>query len=119
MSMPPDERDAAYLLDMLHHARGILRTVDARTRDHYLADEDLRLLVERRVLIIGEAACHISQEFKDAHPQIPWHKIVGQRNILAHAYGEVDDEIMWDAATISVPELARFLETVLPASGQR
>ncbi|MCX5758474.1 MAG: DUF86 domain-containing protein [Candidatus Hydrogenedentes bacterium] len=116
--MPPDEQDAAYLLDMLHHARGILRAVDTRTHDDYLDDEDLRLLVERRVLIIGEAAHHVSQEFKDGHPQIPWHKIVGQRNILAHAYGEIDDEIMWDAATISVPELVRFLETVLPASSQ-
>jgi len=112
--MRPEKQDLAYLLDMAEHARGVLRTVSGRTLDDYRRDEELRLLVERRIEIIGEAARHVSDRFQDAHPEIPWGKIVAQRNILAHGYTIVDDEIMWDVAMISIPELLRLLETIIP-----
>jgi uncharacterized protein with HEPN domain len=47
--MRPDQRDAGYLLDMLEHARGVARTVEGRTLDDYVRDEDLRLAIERRI----------------------------------------------------------------------
>ncbi len=112
--MRPDDRDAGHLLDMLQHARGVMRAVEGRTLAQYVEDEDLRLAVERRIEIIGEAARRVSPAFQDAHPDIPWRKIVAQRNILIHEYGEVDDEIMWDVARISVPELVRLLEPLVP-----
>jgi uncharacterized protein with HEPN domain len=112
--MRPEARDASYLLDMLQHARGVVRAVEGRTLSAYVADEDLRLRVERRIEIIGEAARRVSDAFREAHPEIPWHKIIAQRNVLAHEYGDVDDEIMWDVATISVPELIRLLDPLAP-----
>lgn len=77
----------------------------------------MRLLLERRVEIIGEAARHVSEDFRTAHPEIPWRKIVAQRNILAHEYGDIDDEIMWDVATISMPALLRMLEPLVRSVG--
>jgi uncharacterized protein with HEPN domain len=112
--MQPDVRDAGYLLDMLEHAKGVLRAVEDRTLEDYQSDDNVRLALERRIEIIGEAAGRISQAFRDAHPEIPWRKIVAQRNILAHEYGEIDDEIMWDVATISIPDLMRLLEPLVP-----
>ena len=113
--MLPDARDAGYLLDMLQHAQGVARAVRGRTFKDYAADEDLQLAVERRIEIIGEAAGRVSEAFRDAHPEVPWRKIVAQRNILAHEYGEIEDEIMWDVATISIPELIRLLDPLIPA----
>ena len=84
------------------------------TFKEYLADENLRLAVERRIEIIGEAAGCVSLAFREAHPQIPWRKIIAQRNILAHQYGEVDDEILWRVATVSVPELITLVEPLVP-----
>jgi uncharacterized protein with HEPN domain len=112
--MPPDSRDAAFLLDMLRHTRGVVRSVAGRTFADYAADEDLRLAVERRIEIIGEAARAVSAAFQEEHSEIPWRKIIAQRNVLAHEYGEIDDEIMWDVATVSVPELLRLLEPLIP-----
>ena len=112
--MLPDTRDAGYLLDMLQHAAGVVRAVERHAFDDYAADEDLRLAVERRIEIIGEAARRISETFQKAHPEVPWRKIVAQRNILAHEYGEIEDEILWDVATVSVPELLRLLEPLVP-----
>ena len=112
--MHPDNRDAGYLLDMLQHARGVLTAVRDLVYQDYSANEELRLAVERRIEIIGEAAGRVSEVFREAHPEIPWRKIIAQRNVLAHEYGEVDDEIMWDVATISIPELIRLLEPIVP-----
>jgi uncharacterized protein with HEPN domain len=112
--MRADARDAGYLQDMVQHARGVIKAVEGRRLEDYEADEELRLAVERRVEIIGEAAARVSEAFKEKHPDIPWRKIVGQRNVLAHEYGEIDDEIMWDVATVSVPELLRMLEVLMP-----
>lgn len=82
--MHPDIRNAAYLLDMLQHARGVVRAVRGRTFAEYAADEDLRLAIERRIEIIGEAARRVSESFQASHPEIPWRKIIAQRNVLAH-----------------------------------
>jgi uncharacterized protein with HEPN domain len=106
----PDLHDAGYLLDMLQHARGVWKSVGNRTLEDYQEDEDLRLAVERRIEIIGEAARRVSRAFQVAHPEIPWGKIIAQRNVLIHEYGEIEDEILWAVATVSVPELIRLLE---------
>ncbi len=112
--MRPDAKDAAYLLDMVEHARGVSKAVQGRSLDEYRRDEDLRLAVERRIEIIGEAARRVSSAFQEEHPEIPWRKIVAQRNVLVHEYGEIDEEILWRVATVSVPELVRLLEPLLP-----
>ena len=112
--MPPDERDAGYLLDMLQHARGVVRALRGRTLNEYLGDEDLRLAVERRIQIIGEAARRVSERYQAAHPEIPWRKIVAQRNVLAHEYGEIQDDIIWRVANVSMPELIALLEPLVP-----
>lgn len=113
--MRPDEKDAGYLLDMLQHALGVARSVEGRTFDDYTSDEDLRLVIERRIEIIGEAARRVSRSFQDAHSEIPWRKIVAQRNVLAHEYGEIEDAILWQVATVSIPELIRELKPFVPS----
>lgn len=49
-------------------------------------------------------------EFKDAHPTTPWIAIVGMRNLLIHAYHDVDLEVVWNAATVDVPSLIAKLD---------
>lgn len=112
--MQPETHDIGYLHDMLEQARGVVRAVENSTLESYLEDENLRLAVERRIEIIGEAAPRVSREFQDAHPQIPWRKIIAQRNVLVHEYGEIEDEIVWQVAKASIPELVDLLEPLVP-----
>jgi uncharacterized protein with HEPN domain len=63
--------------------------------------------------IIGEAARHISTEFRSAHPEIPWRQIIGMRNFLFHDYAGVNNNILWNTAVTEVPELLRLLDAVL------
>lgn len=64
--------------------------------------------------VIGDAARHVSETFKINHPEIPWRSIVGQRNILAHEYGEILVERIWRTATESIPGLAKSLSQLIP-----
>lgn len=111
--MRPEGRDADHLRDMFEYARAIARSIQGLTLEDYLRDSDLRMATERRVEIIGEAASRISEEFQSAHREIPWRKVVAQRNVLAHEYGDIDDEILWGVATVSIPELILQLEPLI------
>lgn len=50
----------------------------------------------RKVELLGEAARNIPEDVRKLAPDIEWPKIVGIRNILAHGYFAVDNEILWD-----------------------
>jgi len=67
--MHPEDRDAGYVWDMLNATRKLLLSVKELSLADYLANEDLRLTVERRLEIMAEAARRISEEFKVSHPR--------------------------------------------------
>lgn len=112
--MQPEERDAAYLWDMLDAARAVREFASSRTYDDYQKDRMLRGAVERHIEIIGEAANHVSDDFQKAHPDIPWRSVIGQRHVLIHEYGEIKHERIWVVAAERIPELIALLERLLP-----
>ena len=105
----------ALLWDMLDAARAVQEFLRGKTYHEYSTTRLLRNGVERNVEIIGEAASKIPMTYQDAHPEIPWRKIIAQRHVLVHEYGEIEDEMLWKVATISVPELIELLEPLLPS----
>ena len=70
--------------------------------------------MERRIEIIGEAARRVSPEFQLAHPEIAWRKVIAQRHVLAHEYGEAKQDRMWGILSRRVPELISLLEPLMP-----
>ncbi len=112
--MQPEKRDAGYLWDMLDAARSAHEFTTGATYHQYLADKKLRLAVERAVEIIGEASTKVSRKFRDAHPEIPWQRIINQRHVIVHEYGELEDELIWKVATVFSLELIAKLEKLIP-----
>ena len=115
--MRPEERDAALLWDMLDAARAVRDFTAGVTFEVYVADRRVQFAVERGLEILGEAAHHVSEGFRAAHPEIPWSGMVGQRNVLAHEYGEIKPERIWRVATERLPDLIRMLEPLVPGEG--
>ena len=112
--MRPEERDPGYVWDMLDAARSVREFTTGVTQGDYLEDRKLQLAVERALEIIGEAARLVSPTFKANHAEIPWKEIIGQRHVLAHEYGEVNQERIWLVASRRIPELIGLLEPLLP-----
>jgi uncharacterized protein with HEPN domain len=112
--MLPDETDAGYLWDMLQAARAVQRFVAAVGRTAYLNDEMIQAAVERKIEIIGEAGRKLSDPFRQAHSEVPWAKIAGQRHVLAHDYGRIEHDRLWEVATVHIPALITQLEGLLP-----
>jgi uncharacterized protein with HEPN domain len=56
----------------------------------------------------GELVGHLTDTFKETNDKIPWHKIRGMRNYVAHEYGSIDLDIVWYAATNSINDLKSF-----------
>jgi len=112
--MPPEERDVALLWDMREAAREIVGFTQDTEFAQFTANKMLRYAVERQLIVIGEAAKRISENFKTTHPEIPWSGVVGQRNVLAHEYGEILVERIWLVATQNIPALLQALESLIP-----
>jgi len=112
--MQPDDRDPAYLWDMLQAAREIDAMLKGYDLPRFLADRVMLRAIERSVEIVGEAARCVSSVYQAAHPEIPWRQIIGQRNILAHEYGQIDHELLFKTAKQDVPDLIVQIVQLLP-----
>jgi uncharacterized protein with HEPN domain len=107
--LPEDHDDLAYVSHMLERARKVRAKVAGKTWPQFKADEDLRAIVERHIEVIGEAARHVSPEFRAAHPEVPWSDTVAMRHKIARDYFEVIYEIVWAVATEELPKLEDLL----------
>lgn len=66
------------------------------------------------VLQIGELANTLSDQFREeTKSDVPWKMIRGTRNWLAHAYGEVDEAVLWETVINDIPTLLAFCENTL------
>jgi uncharacterized protein with HEPN domain len=111
--MQPEDKDSAYLWDMLDAARTVAQFTSGLTVEKYLKDRKLQLAMERLLEIIGEAANRVSSDFQLGHPEIPWRKIVGQRNVISHEYGEIKQERIWTVVSSNIPGLIVKLESLV------
>ena len=112
--MPLDNRDAAYLWDMLQAAKEVDEMMTEYDLAGFLDNRMLQRAVERIIEIIGEAARRVSAEAQTELNEIPWRKIIGQRNILTHEYGQIDFELLYKTVADDIPELIRYLTKALP-----
>ncbi len=109
------QRDDVYLFDILDSATAAVEYVAGKSQTDFLADRQCQDAVIRRLEIIGEAARRLSDETRDAHPQLPWSGMIGQRNILSHKYDDVDFLIVWETVQSDLPTFISYLEPLLPA----
>jgi len=74
--------------------------------------------VVRRLEIIGEATAPLSESTRLGIPELPFRKMRGMRNIVAHDYANVDLKIVWDVATFHVPEICAVIEKFFAVQAQ-
>jgi uncharacterized protein with HEPN domain len=65
------------------------------------------------ILQIGELVTVISDELKEAYPDVPWQQIKAMRNIAAHDYHQFDLSIMLDTVKDDIPALRDYCLEIL------
>jgi uncharacterized protein with HEPN domain len=79
----------------------------------FMQDQRTIDAVIRNLEIIGEAVKHVPEDIIQEYPSIPWQLIKGMRNILAHEYFGVDNEILWQTITQDLPPLSPMLKQII------
>jgi uncharacterized protein with HEPN domain len=105
-----DVEQLGRLHDILEAARLIASYLSDTTETAFRADRQKQDAVIRRIEIIGEAVAHLSEATRQGVPELPFRKMRGMRNIVAHDYANVDLNIVWQVATAHVPEVCASLE---------
>jgi uncharacterized protein with HEPN domain len=91
-----------------------VRFTAGRTFDDYRADEMLSAAVERQFQIIGEAFVSLRRIAPEAAAMVPdVAEIIGFRNVLVHAYGDVDSKEVWATIQDDLPGLQSAVTDLL------
>jgi uncharacterized protein with HEPN domain len=96
--------DRERLLDMLDAIEAIKKYA-SKGRASFDAEELVQTWIIHHLMLLGEAAAQVSDAFCDRHPDMPWSKITGMRNVLIHGYFAIDNEIVWSAVEDDLPQL--------------
>ncbi|MEA2110092.1 MAG: HepT-like ribonuclease domain-containing protein [Pseudomonadota bacterium] len=79
----------------------------------FYIDLKTKAAVERQFEILGEALNRIKKIDFDILTEVDnWREIIGFRNVIAHGYDVVEDEIVWDSVQRDIPTLLKQLKKI-------
>jgi uncharacterized protein with HEPN domain len=101
----PESERVADILDAI--ARIQRRMTD--DLEPFARDEMLQIWAVHHLEIIGEAARHLSPEYRAARPGIPWSEIIRMRDRLVHGYWDINVRMVWSTVKQDLPKLRAAL----------
>ncbi|MBC8335987.1 MAG: DUF86 domain-containing protein [Anaerolineales bacterium] len=105
--------EGMYLNDVQNSCKLVISFTAEMNFDEFIHDDRTYHATLRLLEIIGEAIKHISIDTKTRFTYVKWRKIAGFRDIVAHHYFGVSDEIVWDVVQNEVPLLAEQIEKII------
>lgn len=99
--------------DIIESGNKILEYTDNLSFDDFTKDSKTIDAVIRNFEIIGEAANRLTDDFKENHSEIDWHRIRGFRNRIVHDYFGIDYAIVWEIKNSFLPTLLLKLKQLI------
>lgn len=90
-ALPPDKRKIGFF----KQPHDIMRATERMSYEEVLGDTLYNAGLVRFFEIIGEAAKHVPDDFRNKYPEIPWRKISGLHDRLIHDYPGVNLNYVW------------------------
>lgn len=99
------------LLSAVQNIKDFISTNEGSTMEFsdFENDRKTQSSVIMQLQVIGELVKKIPEELK-SNINLPWKKMIGLRDIIAHEYFSLDLEAVWKTATEDVPNLAREIK---------
>ena len=113
------ERDRVHLLRMRDAAQYAQQFAAGREIEELNSDIQFRMALVKAVELVGESARRTSDELRAQHPQVPWKKMIGMRNVLVHNYWAIEQDEFWDAVQNHIPPLIAELERLINLEDER
>lgn len=77
-------KDKSYLWDIIEACKDIIQFTSNISYREFCSNKMVRYAIESQIMVVGEAANHLSESFRSDNSSVPWNKIIGMRNIIAH-----------------------------------
>ena len=111
--LPPDLQRIEHIRD---YCIAIKQTISryGESFEIFDSDPDYQRSVSFSIFQIGELSGGLSKEYRDqTASRIQWNPIRGMRNLVAHSYGSMDREVIWETAVTDIPILQQFCDEQL------
>lgn len=102
-----------YLQDIWESTLAIEEYIQNLAEDEFYSNRQVQDAIIRRLEIIGEAVKNVDDDFRNKYPQIPWKKIAGMRDIIAHEYFGVKLERVWDVVRKDLPHIKQQMLLIM------
>jgi uncharacterized protein with HEPN domain len=103
-----------YLFDVRQACARVVEFTAGKSFGDYTQDPMLKAAVERQFEIVGEALNRLAKLDAGVVAQISDHRrIIAFRNILVHAYAQIDDRVVWGVVETNLPTLIAEVDVLL------
>lgn len=106
-------RETGTILHIIDHCERIEKKTQSIQKEDFDNDSDVQDVVCFNLLQIGELAKGLEPKFIKEHPKVPWAKIKGMRDRIAHGYGTINMERVWETAICDVGPLREYCKELL------
>ena len=106
-------KEKGILLYIIDYCKRIETKIVGATRETFDDDIDITEIVCFNILQIGELAKRLNDDFITKYNGVPWKNIKGMRDKVAHEYGTIDLDQVWNAATNDIKPLREYCEKII------
>lgn len=106
-------KEKGILLYIIDYCKRIEGKIVGVTRQVFNENIDITEIVCFNILQIGELAKRLNDDFILKYNEVPWKNIKGMRDKVAHEYGTIDLDQVWNAATNDIRPLREYCEKII------
>ena len=106
-----------YLDDIQSSAEKIILYTQGLNLESFAADNKTFDAVVLNLQIIGESAKNVPDSVKGKYPQVDWRRMAGLRDVIAHGYFGLNEQILWELTQVQVPQLLEQIRHILAKEG--
>jgi len=102
-----------FLEDISERIEKITSYIDGMSYDDFVKDDKTVSACIREIEVIGEATKQIPKEVTEKFNELPWSLMAKMRDKLIHWYFEIDEEIVWNVATLKLPTIKIQIDSIV------
>jgi uncharacterized protein with HEPN domain len=111
--VPSMRREQLYLADIVKAADAVANFITGLDAESFYKNTLVESAVSYQLMIIGEAAAHLSKELRERYADVPWDEIIGFRNHVVHEYFGTNWPEVWGTASEEAPLLRTRVAKIL------